>query len=65
MFAMIYLAPWYYNPMILGFGEDVNGLLAGLELPLEIPVDLMKNQKVLRSYLQREFGNTDDFDQER
>ena len=63
MLAMIHFAPWYRNPMRLQLGEDVMGLLAGLESQLEIPVDWVKNEQVLGSYLQREFGNSYDFDQ--
>lgn len=65
MLALIHFAPWYRNPMRLQFGEDVRDLLAGLESQLEIPVDWVKNEKVLGSYLQREFGNSYDFDQEK
>lgn len=65
MLAMIHFAPWYRNPMRLQFGEDVRELLAGLESELEIPVDWVKNEKVLGSYLRREFGNSYDFDQEK
>ncbi|KAI7778756.1 phytanoyl- dioxygenase [Diaporthe eres] len=65
MLAMIHFAPWYRNPMRLQFGEDVRDLLAGLESQMEIPVDWVKNEKVLGSYLQREFGNSYDFDQEK
>ncbi|KAK2614640.1 hypothetical protein N8I77_001448 [Diaporthe amygdali] len=65
MLAMIHFAPWYRNPMRLQLGEDVSGLLAGLESQLEIPVDWVKNEKVLGSYLQREFGNSYDFGQEK
>lgn len=65
MLAMIHFAPWYCNPMRLKFGEDMKGLLAGLESQLEVPVDWVKNEEVLGSYLQREFGNAYDFDQEK
>ncbi|KAE9569959.1 hypothetical protein CGMCC3_g13978 [Colletotrichum fructicola] len=65
MLAMIHFAPWYRNPMRLQFGEDVQPLLAELEPDLEIPVDWMKSDEVLRSYLHRGFGNSYDFDQEK
>lgn len=65
MLAMIHFAPWYRNRMRLQFGEDVRGLLAGLESHLEIPVDWVKSDNALRSYLQRGFGNSYDFDQEK
>ncbi|KAL3297878.1 phytanoyl-CoA dioxygenase [Colletotrichum asianum] len=65
MLAMIHFAPWYRNPMRLQFGEDVKGLLAGLEPHLEIPVDWAKNDEVLGCYLHRGFGNSYDFDQEK
>lgn len=65
MLAMIHFAPWYRNPMRLQFGEDVRGLLAGFESQLEIPVDWMRDEQALGSYLQRGFGNSYDFDQEK
>lgn len=65
MLAMIHFAPWYRNPMRLEFGQDVKGLLAGLEPQLEIPVDWVKSEEVLGSYLHRGFGNSYDFDQEK
>lgn len=65
MLAMIHFAPWYRNPMRLEFGEDVRDFVAGLESRLEIPVDWVKSDKALRSYLQRGFGNSYDFDQEK
>lgn len=64
MLALIHFAPWYQNRMRLEFGEDVRGSLAGLESQLEIPVDWVKNEDVLGSYLGRAFGNSYDFDQE-
>ncbi|KAF4817933.1 Kanamycin B dioxygenase [Colletotrichum siamense] len=63
MLAMIHFAPWYRNPMRLQLGEDVKGLLAGLEPHLEIPVDWAKNHEVWGSYLHRGFGNSYDFNQ--
>ena len=65
MLAMIHFAPWYRNPMRLQLGEDVRGLLDGLGSGLEIPADWVDNEGVLGSYLQREFGNSYDFDQEK
>lgn len=64
MLAMIHFAPWYRNRMRLQFGEDVRGLFAGLEPQLEIPVEWVRNEEILGSYLQRGFGNSYDFDQE-
>jgi ectoine hydroxylase-related dioxygenase (phytanoyl-CoA dioxygenase family) len=65
MLAMIHFAPWYRNRMRLQFGEDVRGSLAGLESQLEVPVDWVKKEEVLGSYLHRGFGNSYDFDQEK
>lgn len=65
MLAMIHFAPWYRNRMRLAFGEDVKGLLEGLESQLETPVDWVRNEKILGSYLGCAFGNSYDFDQEK
>lgn len=64
MLAMIHFAPWYRNRMRLEFGEDVRPLLEGTDLGLEVPVDWVGREEVLRRYLNRGFGNAYDFDQE-
>lgn len=64
MLAMIHFAPRYRNPMRLQFGEDVKPLLAGSESHLEMPVDWIKRNEALSSYLGRGFGNSYDFDRE-
>ncbi|KAK6083249.1 phytanoyl-CoA dioxygenase [Seiridium cupressi] len=67
MLAMIHFASWYRNPMRLEFGEDVRPILQGLQqedkLALEIPINCVKREKVLDTYLNRGFGNSYDFDQ--
>lgn len=69
MLAMIHFAPWYRNPMRLEFGDDVRPVLEGLEkdgkLGLEVPVDWVAREKVLEGYLNRGFGNSYDFNQEK
>lgn len=64
MLAMIHFAPWYRNRMRLQFGDDMKGKLAGVESWLGIPVDWVKSEEVLGSYLHRGFGNSYDFGQE-
>ncbi|OIW27788.1 hypothetical protein CONLIGDRAFT_634128 [Coniochaeta ligniaria NRRL 30616] len=67
MLAMIHLAPWYRNGMRLQFADDVRPVLEGLEergeLGLECPVDWVSKEEVVRTYLDRGFGNSYDFDQ--
>lgn len=69
MLAFIHFAPWYRNRMRLRFGRDVEPVLEGLErggrLGLEVPVDWVGNDEVMEEYLDRGFGNSYDFDQER
>ncbi|KAI6084842.1 hypothetical protein F4821DRAFT_242062 [Hypoxylon rubiginosum] len=67
MLAMIHFAPWYRNPMRLQFAEDIKGVLEKVEsegrLGLEIPVDWIAREEALRTYLNRGFGNSYDFNQ--
>ncbi|KAI2619194.1 hypothetical protein GGR54DRAFT_132259 [Hypoxylon sp. NC1633] len=67
MLAMIHFAPWYRNAMRLQFSEDIKPVLAGLEsegrLGLEVPVDWIGKEEALKTYLNRGFGNSYDFNQ--
>ncbi|KAI0380414.1 hypothetical protein F5Y04DRAFT_97896 [Hypomontagnella monticulosa] len=67
MLAMIHFAPWYRNPMRLQFSEDIKPVLEALEregrLGLEVPVDWISRDEALKSYLNRGFGNSYDFNQ--
>ncbi|KAI1642153.1 uncharacterized protein F4817DRAFT_353668 [Daldinia loculata] len=67
MLAMIHFAPWYRNPMRLQFSEDIKPVLEKLEsegrLGLEVPVDWISREEALRTYLNRGFGNSYDFNQ--
>lgn len=67
MLAMIHFAAWYRNPMRLEFGRNVKPILDDLEkggkLGLEVPVDWVKTEEVIESYLNRGFGNSYDFNQ--
>ncbi|KAI1775715.1 hypothetical protein F4818DRAFT_414754 [Hypoxylon cercidicola] len=67
MLAMIHFAPWYRNPMRLQFSEDIKPVLEKLEgqdrLGLEIPVDWITREEALKTYLNRGFGNSYDFNQ--
>lgn len=53
--------------MRLQFSEDIKPVLEGLEregkLGLEVPVDWISRDEVLRSYLNRGFGNSYDLNQ--
>ncbi|KAB5585615.1 hypothetical protein GE09DRAFT_945258 [Coniochaeta sp. 2T2.1] len=68
MLAMIHFAPWYRNGMRLTFADDIRPVLEGLEergeLGLECPVDWIGREEAARTYLDRGFGNSYDFDQE-
>lgn len=67
MLAMIYFAPWYRNPMRLELGDDVRPVLEELErkgeLGLEVAVDWVAREEVLKRYKNRGFGNSYDFNQ--
>ncbi|OTB01130.1 hypothetical protein M426DRAFT_266632 [Hypoxylon sp. CI-4A] len=67
MLAMIHFAPWYRNPMRLQFAEDIKPVLEKLEsegrLGLQVPVDWVAREEALRTYLNRGFGNSYDFNQ--
>ncbi|KAI1135061.1 hypothetical protein F5Y05DRAFT_416680 [Hypoxylon sp. FL0543] len=67
MLAMIHFAPWYRNPMRLQFSKDIKPVLDKLEsegrLGLEVPVDWISREEALRTYLNRGFGNSYDFNQ--
>ncbi|KAI8959217.1 hypothetical protein F5Y11DRAFT_350732 [Daldinia sp. FL1419] len=67
MLAMIHFAPWYRNPMRLQFSDDIKPVLERLEsegrLGLEVPVDWINREEALRTYLNRGFGNSYDFNQ--
>ncbi|KAI5459301.1 hypothetical protein BGZ63DRAFT_415919 [Mariannaea sp. PMI_226] len=69
MLAMIHFAPWYRNRMRLEFGEDIKPVLEKLELEgklgMDIPVDWVSSNEVMENYLNRGFGNSYDFDQEK
>ncbi|CAJ2511414.1 Uu.00g070390.m01.CDS01 [Anthostomella pinea] len=67
MLAMIHFANWYRNPMRLELAEDVRPVLEGLdsrgELGLDVPVDWVPKEDVMKGYLNRAFGNAYDFGQ--
>ncbi|KAI2472432.1 hypothetical protein F4781DRAFT_383587, partial [Annulohypoxylon bovei var. microspora] len=67
MLAMIHFAPWYRNPMRLQFSDDIKPVLEKLEgegrLGLEVPVDWVGREEALKTYLNRGFGNSYDFNQ--
>ncbi len=67
MLAMIYFAPWYRNGMRLQFADDIRPVIEELdgrgELGLEYPVDWVTKEEAVRTYLDRGFGNSYDFDQ--
>ncbi|KAI0134963.1 hypothetical protein F4814DRAFT_399529 [Daldinia grandis] len=67
MLAMIHFAPWYRNPMRLQFSKDIKPVLGKLEtegrLGLEVPVDWISREEALKTYLNRGFGNSYDFNQ--
>ncbi|KAI1497263.1 hypothetical protein F5X99DRAFT_29263 [Biscogniauxia marginata] len=67
MLAMIHFAGWYRNPMRLELADDIRPVLKGLEargeLSLEVPVDWVSKEAVMRRYLNRGFGNSYDFNQ--
>ncbi|OTA63198.1 hypothetical protein K449DRAFT_368963 [Hypoxylon sp. EC38] len=67
MLAMIHFAPWYRNPMRLQFSDDIKPVLETLEregrLGLEVPVDWISREEALKTYLNRGFGNSYDFNQ--
>lgn len=67
MLAMIHFAPWYRNGMELQFADDVRPVLEGLErkgeLGLSCPVRWVSREEAMRTYLDRGFGNSYDFDQ--
>ena len=54
--------------MRLELGEDIKPVLEELhatgELGLDVPVDWVNSKEALRTYLDRGFGNSYDFDQE-
>lgn len=68
MLALIHFAPWFRNRMKLQFSDDIKPILELAEkenkLDLEIPVDWVGREEALRTYLDRGFGNSYDFDQE-
>ncbi|KAI1097937.1 hypothetical protein F4804DRAFT_326131 [Jackrogersella minutella] len=67
MLAMIHFAPWYRNAMRLQFSHDIKPVLDKLEkegrLGLEVPVDWVGREEALKTYLNRGFGNSYDFNQ--
>ncbi|TFB00793.1 Kanamycin B dioxygenase [Trichoderma ghanense] len=67
MLAMIHFAPWYRNPMRLQFGDDLKPVLEELDrrgqLGLDVPVDWVSSEEAMRTYLNRGFGNSYDFNQ--
>ncbi|KAK1237104.1 hypothetical protein MKX07_005983 [Trichoderma sp. CBMAI-0711] len=67
MLAMIHFAPWYRNPMRLQFGEDLKPVLEELDrqgqLGLDVPVDWVSSEEAIKTYLNRGFGNSYDFNQ--
>lgn len=67
MLAMIHFAPWYRNPMRLQFSDDIKPVLEKLDqdsrLGLEVPVDWVSKEEALKTYLNRGFGNSYDFNQ--
>ncbi|KAJ2903068.1 hypothetical protein MKZ38_010489 [Zalerion maritima] len=69
MLAMIHFAPWYRNKMRLEFAEDIKPVLEKLEedrkLGLQVPVDWVSNENAMGGYLDKGFGNSYDFDQEK
>ncbi|KPM44992.1 hypothetical protein AK830_g1517 [Neonectria ditissima] len=69
MLAMIHFAPWYRNRMLLQFSEDIRPVLETLEwqgkLGLDVPVEWLSSEEAIGGYLDRGFGNSYDFDQER
>ncbi|KAK2590198.1 hypothetical protein QQS21_012127 [Conoideocrella luteorostrata] len=69
MLAMIHFAPWYRNSMRLEFAHDVRPLLEELDregkLGLQAAVDWTESEALIDSYLDRGFGNSYNFDQEK
>ncbi|KAL6872056.1 hypothetical protein J3F83DRAFT_733650 [Trichoderma novae-zelandiae] len=67
MLAMIHFAPWYRNPMRLQLGDDVKPVLEDLDrqgqLGLDVPVDWVSSEEAMKTYLNRGFGNSYDFNQ--
>ena len=63
MLAMIHFAPWYRNRMRLELASDVRPLLDNDGLQTQ--VDWVEREDVLGRYLDRGFGNSYDFGQDR
>lgn len=67
MLAMIHFAPWYRNPMKLQFGDNMKPILEKLDqegkLGLEVPIDWVSSEEAMKTYLNRGFGNSYDFNQ--
>ncbi|KAB2109442.1 hypothetical protein AG0111_0g242 [Alternaria gaisen] len=63
MLAMIHFAPWYRNSMQVEFAEELADRLSYEKTGLQIAATYVSSEHLLKSYLNRPYGNAYDFDQ--
>ncbi|KAF2430034.1 hypothetical protein EJ08DRAFT_589763 [Tothia fuscella] len=64
MLAFIHFTPWYRNTMQIEFADELGPELSREKKQLQIQSTLIPESEVLRSYLNRPYGNAYDFGQE-